>query len=87
MLVMFGSNAVLILAIVDSDLEKIQAGKTLEYVNPPHDPQLVANILVMHGKDKADVVRQINEAGCVVDELTIEKYLAGERTDGGFRSH
>lgn len=84
MLVMFGNNAMLVLAIVQSDVDKIRAGRTLEYINPPHAPQLVKDIVVMYGRDKADVLRQVRAAGVAVDDVTVDKFLAGARTDKGF---
>lgn len=81
MIVMFGNNQTLLLAIVDSDLERIRQGLTLTYENPPHDAQLVKNIVIMHGKDKASVVELLRAGGVQLSEETETKYRRGDRTD------
>lgn len=87
MLVMFGQPATLILAIIEKDVEKIKAGLTLEYIDPPHDPQLVRNIVVMYGATKEDVIRQVKAAGVEVSEPLLERYRADGRTDRPFKPH
>lgn len=82
MIVMFGDNGVLILAITANDVDTLADGRTLTYLNPPHDPQLVRDIVIMAGKDKEDVICMIREAGIQnIHEETFEKYRRGERTD------
>lgn len=84
MLVMYGDNHTLILAIVDTDLEKIKGGETLEYINPPHGAQLVRDIIVCHAPDKAAMLKLLEEAKVNVSEPMREAYLKGERTDRGW---
>lgn len=82
MLVMFSDNeATLLLAITDADLDILREQRTLEYINPPHRPQLVKNIVVMHGKDKQAVIDLIREAGVQVTEAQLDVLRKGERTD------
>lgn len=82
MLVMFADNdATLLLAITDADLGTLAERHTLEYINPPHDAQLVKNIVVFHGKDKAEVIALIREAGVKVTEAQFDVFRKGERTD------
>lgn len=82
MLVMFADNdATMLLAITDADLETLATKHTLEYIDPPHAPQLVKNIVVFHGKDKAEVIALIKEAGVKVTEAQLDVFRKGERTD------
>lgn len=82
MLVMFGDNdAMLLLAITDADLKTLASKRTLEYIDPPHAPQLVKNIVLFHGKDKAEVIALIRESGVQVTEAQFDIYRKGERTD------
>lgn len=87
MLVMFQSDGTLILAITDPDVDRLVAGETVEYVNPPHDPQLVRDIVLLHGVDKADVIAQIKACGLDVPEVVFEGYLKDERTDRPRKAH
>lgn len=82
MFVMFSdTEATLLLAITDADLATLAEKRTLEYIDPPHAPQLVKNIVVMHGKDKAAVIELIREAGVQITEAQLDVYRKGERTD------
>lgn len=85
MLVMFGNGGNLVLAIVDSDVEKLKSGLTLEYVNPPHEAPLVKNILVVHGADREEVLSLVRAAGINITESFAETYRASGRTDRGFK--
>jgi len=87
MLVMFGERGVLMLALVDSDIETLRSGRTLEYVNPPHAPQLVKDIVIFQGADREAVIQQMRAAGVQITEPFAEKYRRGERTDRGHQEH
>ena len=84
MLVMFSDNNVLLLAIVDKDLEKLKEGHTLEYINPPHGPQLIRDIVLLHAPDKEQLVASLRAAGVQVNDGMLQAYLRGGRTDRGF---
>ena len=82
MLVMFADNdATLLLAITDADIATLRTKRTLEYIDPPHRPQLVKNIVVLHGTDKQAVIDLIREAGIQVTESQLDVFRKGERTD------
>lgn len=86
MLVMFSDNNVLILALTNKDLATMAEGRTLEYINPPHAPQLIRDIVVLHAPDKQKFVEQLRATGVKVTEAsrdTFEKFLNDERTDRG----
>jgi uncharacterized protein (DUF58 family) len=87
MLVMFGDRGVLMLGLVDSDIETLRDGRTLEYINPPHRPQLVKDIVVFKGKDREAVIALIRSAGVNFTEAMADKYRRGERTDRGHQDH
>jgi hypothetical protein len=65
----------------DADLDTLRSQHTLEYIDPPHAPQLVKNIVVMHGKDKAEVIALIRAAGIQVTEAQLDVFRKGVRTD------
>jgi len=83
MIVMFAAEQpILILGIIDSDQKFLDDGRTLTYENPPHRPQLVRDIVVFRGKDKADVIRLMREAGLKITEHQAKSIIDTEgRTD------
>lgn len=90
MLVLFRTDGMLILALTDADLDTLVAGQTVEYVNPPHDPQLVQDIVLLHGTDRPDVMHQLGALGLEWPpsaEATLRQYLNGERTDRPRKAH
>lgn len=83
MLVMFSDNNVLMLALTDKDLATMKDGKTVEYINPPHGPQLIRDIVVMHAPDKQQLLEQLRAAGVKVTEKMRDAFMKDERTDRG----
>lgn len=89
MLVMFsgpgpGLRPTLILGFVGEDLVTLKRELTKEYINAPHDPQLVQDIIVCYAESKAVLLEMFKTAGVQVDELTAQQYLEGKRTDKGW---
>lgn len=74
-----GGEPTLILAIIDSDLETIKRDLTLTYFGRViHHAQ---NIIILYGKDKLEVLKQVRACGIEVSASWEKTYLSGERTD------
>ncbi len=78
MIVMYGDNHTLIIAIIEKELGTLREGRTLMYEG---FNQLTKDIVIMYGKDKADVVALITAAGIPFSEELQSKYQRDERTD------
>ncbi len=79
MIVGHGDNHVLLIGLVESDLTDLRARgatKTFEGTNI-----LVKDIIVVYGKDKAELIALLQEAGVEASEAVLDTYRRGERTD------
>lgn len=81
MLVMMSRSgeATLVLGIVEDDVKQIQNELTLTYFG--RQMMHCQNIMILYGRDKAHLIKQLRDAGVEVSESWEKTYMAGERTD------
>ena len=78
MIVGYGDNNVLLIAITEDEIADLRTGRTLTYEGVK---MLTKDIIVLYGRDKEHVIAQLAEAGVSFSGDMIEKYRRGERTD------
>lgn len=77
MLVMYGDQNSLFLAITDEDIAVLRRGQTKTFQGP--SPFLTKNVVLLWAKTKADLIRQIQEAGITVTEdLLVERPIPAQ---------
>ena len=72
MLVMYGDQNSLFLAITDDDIAVLRGGQTKTFQGPT--PFLTKNIVLLWAKNKADLMAQLRAAGIkVTEEMLVER--------------
>jgi hypothetical protein len=78
MLIGYGDNNILLIAITDAEVEKLRAGEALPY----HGLNLLTkDVFLMWGRDKEHVLEQLRTGGVRITEKMIDDYRHDRPTD------
>jgi len=75
-----GNGGTLLVAITDEDIAGMREGMTMTY-EAASPLGLVQNVIMMHGTDRDDVIRQLRAGGVTVSSEMERAYRGGRRTD------